>query len=142
MAYREQTQRRDRLYLKAIRGGMPARAVAKRFNVGLRTVYDGLWRARLAERPAGPEPRQPRSEPLFPIGSFTPASSCPHYGSIRPGSLFCCMVCHQSGVDSHPAMRRHPSDPRPERRAEPKQPKPTRKQRRKTLTELYSPSAN
>lgn len=53
--------------------------------------------------------------PLFPIGAFTPASECPHRGPIRPGSLFCCMVCSQSGVDGHPAMKRDPAtDPEPE----------------------------
>lgn len=54
-------------------------------------------------------------EPLFPVGSFTPNSQCPHHGPIRPGSSFCCMVCFRSGMDDLPMMRRHALfDPRPE----------------------------
>ncbi len=57
-----------------------------------------------------------RLVPLFPIGAFTPRSSCPHHGPIRSGSVFCCMVCSQSGLDDHPALKRDPiTDPHPER---------------------------
>ena len=64
----------------------------------------------------------PRLVPLFPIGPLTPRSTCPHHGPIRPGSVFCCMVCSQSGMDDHPALWRDPStDPPPE----PKAPEPT-----------------
>jgi hypothetical protein len=69
------------------------------------------------------DPRYPpRLVPLFPIGPFTPQSTCPHHGPIRPGSVFCCMVCSRSGMDDHPALKRDPrTDPRPE----PKVPVPT-----------------
>lgn len=42
----------------------------------------------------------PKLEPLFPVGgNFTKASTCGHNGPIKRGSVFCCMVCHQSGFD-------------------------------------------
>jgi hypothetical protein len=75
--------------------------------------------------------------PLFPIEPFTPHSTCPHHGPIRPGSVFCCMVCNQSGMEDHPALKRDPrTDPRPEPIpvAPPRSPssgtRKTRKQRR------------
>ncbi len=88
------------------------------------------------------DPRYPpRLVPLFPIGPFTPQSTCPHHGPIRPGSVFCCMVCSQSGMDDHPALQRDPStDPKPE----PRVPAPTgldpgkretRKERRRRMHE-------
>jgi hypothetical protein len=49
--------------------------------------------------------RAPRLVPLFPIGPYTPHSACGHRGPIQSGSLLCCMVCHRSGVDDHPALR-------------------------------------
>jgi hypothetical protein len=57
--------------------------------------------------------------PLFPIGSFTPGSTCPHRDPIGRGSTLCCMVCHASGMDDHPGLRRDPetdpsSEPEPE----------------------------
>jgi hypothetical protein len=81
----------------------------------------------------------PRLIPLFPIGPFTPGATCAHHGNIRPGSVFCCMVCSQSGIDGHPALKRDPrTDPQPE----PKVAAPakagtreTRKQRRRRLHE-------
>ena len=64
--------------------------------------------------------RTPRLVPLFPIGAFTPRSTCPHHGPIRSGSVFCCMVCSQSGLDDHPALKRDPiTDPHPERKVLP-----------------------
>lgn len=76
--------------------------------------------------------------PFFPIGAFTPRSTCPHRGPIRPGSSLCCMVCSRSGVDDHPELKRDPrTDPRPEpKAAPPARPvatRETRKQRRKRL---------
>jgi hypothetical protein len=56
--------------------------------------------------------------PLFPIGHYTPASSCPHAEPIVPGSALCCMICHCSGLDAHPALHRDPlTDPAPEPKA-------------------------
>ncbi len=49
--------------------------------------------------------RPPRLVPLFPVGSYTPQSKCPHHGPIERGSVFCCMVCHASGQDDHPALQ-------------------------------------
>lgn len=48
-----------------------------------------------------------RLEPLFPIGQLTPQSECPHKGKIRRGSVFCCVVCHESGFD-HRALPGEP----------------------------------
>jgi hypothetical protein len=48
--------------------------------------------------------RPPRLVPLFPIGPYTPSSTCGHRGPIETGSLLCCMVCHTSGMDEHPAL--------------------------------------
>lgn len=59
--------------------------------------------------------------PLFPNTSFVPDSPCPHSRRLVPGSRFCCMVCHQSGLDALPVLQRDPrTDPRPE----PKAPEP------------------
>jgi hypothetical protein len=49
--------------------------------------------------------RPPRLVPLFPFGSYTPHSKCAHHGPIERGSVFCCMVCHASGQDDHPALQ-------------------------------------
>jgi hypothetical protein len=79
--------------------------------------------------------------PLFPIGAFTPQSTCPHHDSIERGSRLCCMVCHASGMDDHPGIRHDPkTDPSPEPVPAPttdalpgrsRKPKETRKQRRR-----------
>ncbi len=49
--------------------------------------------------------RPPQLVPLFPIGSYTPTSRCAHRGLIERGSCFCCMICHASGQDDHPALQ-------------------------------------
>jgi hypothetical protein len=49
--------------------------------------------------------RPPRLVPLFPVGIYTPQSVCAHHGPIQRGSLFCCMICHKSGHDDHPAVQ-------------------------------------
>jgi RNA polymerase sigma factor (sigma-70 family) len=82
-------------------------------------------------------PRPPTLVPLFPIGAYTPSATCAHRRPITPGSVLCCMVCHQSGVDAHPLLQRDPrTDPRPEQKPAPA-PKPgaieTRRQRRARL---------
>ena len=156
MAYREATAKRDRLYLASLRAGLNPRLIAGKYRVGLRTVYDGISRARLAERPAGPPPHSPsltvaygasckalrllRCQDVHPCPCLRRRGSngkgCPlcNWTGISPipkGSAICCAVCHVSGKDGHPALRVHPSDPQPERRVEPRKPKPTRKERRK-----------
>jgi hypothetical protein len=56
--------------------------------------------------------------PLFPLPTmFSPQSACPHHGEIRRGSWFCCMICHRSGMDHHPALQIVTAEmPEPERR--------------------------
>lgn len=49
--------------------------------------------------------RPPQLVPLFPVGSYTPSSRCAHQGPIERGSFFCCMICHASGQDDHPALQ-------------------------------------
>lgn len=63
--------------------------------------------------------RPPSLVPLFPITALDPQSVCPHRGKIERGSIFCCMVCHCSGQDHHPAMQIGPLDIR-----KPEKPKP------------------
>jgi hypothetical protein len=155
---------RELLWLDEIRRGYSIKEIARREGLGYRRIQHGVSRARergnlsrtresrssnyLHERdnkitaPAGrvvrDDPnRTPRLVPLFPIGAFTPGSACPHHGPIRVGSVFCCMVCSQSGVDDHPALKRDPrTDPRPERKAALERVagvRETRKQRRQRL---------
>ena len=110
--------RRDLAYLKLVRAGTPVPQVAKKFRVTAKTVYNGLERARLAEKPTLLAiPRPPRLELLSPITPLVPQSECPHRGPMKRGSVFVCAVCHASGMDHHPALRRDPrTDPKPERR--------------------------
>ena len=49
--------------------------------------------------------RPPRLVPLFPMGNYTPRSLCGHNERIKRGSIFCCMICHSSGQDHHPALQ-------------------------------------
>jgi hypothetical protein len=49
--------------------------------------------------------RPPQLVPLFPVGNYTPSSRCAHRGPIERGSVFCCMICHASGQDDHPALQ-------------------------------------
>ena len=85
-----------------------------------------------------PAPRRPPTlVPLFPVVPYSPQAACAHHGAIPDGSALCCMVCHRSGVDGHPALQRdHRTDPAPERAPEaPAKPgkRETRKQRRARL---------
>jgi hypothetical protein len=116
----EQVSRRDRKYLDLIRAGNPIRDIARKYHVTTKTVYNGLERARLAERPSTRTiPRPPKVEPIFGCKAWSPQTACDdiHHGPIQHGSSCCCMVCSRSGMDHHPALRRDPrTDPRPERR--------------------------
>ena len=133
---------RELVWLDELRRGYSIKEIARREGLGCRRIQHGVSRARergnssrirdsrfsndlhgrngeisaSAGREVRDDPnRPPRLVPLFPIGAFTPRSACPHHGPIRAGSVFCCMVCSQSGVDDHRALKRDPStDPRPE----------------------------
>lgn len=48
--------------------------------------------------------------PLFPIAAFTPQSSCPHKTPIPDGSSLYCVVCHDTGMRHHPALKRTAAD--------------------------------
>jgi hypothetical protein len=136
---------RELVWLDEIRRGYSIKEIARREGLGCRRIQHGVSRARergnqsriresrfsndlhgrngkitaSVGRVVRDDPnRPPRLVPLFPIGAFTPRSACPHHGPIRTGSDFCCMVCSQSGVDDHPALKRDlRTDPRPERKA-------------------------
>jgi hypothetical protein len=156
---------RESLWLQEIHQGYTIAEIAHREGLSRRRITTGIGRARerevlsrkrnSCERENVPvrddEPvagsgdaerdearRPPRLVPLFPIGAFTPQSTCPHHGPIRPGSVFCCMVCSQSGMDEHPALKRDPlTDPRPENKEAARQLvnrcRETRKERRRRL---------
>jgi hypothetical protein len=99
------------------RHGMSAEAIARREGVNLRRIRFGVARAQAQQRkyPLDCRTQPPRLVPFFPIGPYTPLASCGHSLPIEAGSALCCMVCHQSGLDDHPAMRRDPqTDPKPE----------------------------
>lgn len=100
--------------------------------------------------------RVPRLIPLFPLDpGMTPTSPCGHKKPIKRGSIFVCMVCHQSGWDGHPDLVIGPDempsndkpddDPKHRLGPEPKpEAKETRKQRRarlhgKTLEQFIGP---
>ena len=124
---------RDTRWLAEIRKGSDVAAIAEREKLSRQLVQRGLTRARLRELadslnrgeneavPTVDKPRPkserglPRLVPLFPIGPFTPSTPCGHHHPIRAGSVFCCMVCHTSGMDDHPGLKRNPrTDPAPE----------------------------
>jgi hypothetical protein len=108
---------KEYIWLWDFRHGISVKAIASREDLSLRRVRFGLARAEAHERgycnDAAVKP--PRLVPLFPIGSYTPLSGCRHKQPIQTGSLLCCMVCHESGLDGHPALQRDPrTDPAPE----------------------------
>jgi hypothetical protein len=144
---------RDYIWLYDFRHGIAPRKIALRDRVSVRLVREGIERARALEtklakdnpiehlKPGRQGDLGFRLTPLFPIGSFTPQSTCPHRASIGRGSTFCCMVCHASGMDDHPGLRCDPqTDPAPEPEPAPAPsvelttsdgPQETRKQRRR-----------
>jgi hypothetical protein len=134
---------REYIWLWDYRHGMSVAEIATRSGRTLARVQLGLERARAQEDGVFPYGaggasasalRGPRLIPMFPLGSYTPQSTCAHRRAIRFGSLFCCMVCHRSGIDGHPALLRDPrTDPSPEPKPPPAPAKTaveTRKQRR------------
>ena len=124
------------------RHGISIEAIAAREGVNVGRVRFGVTRARAQEKGAMTTTnsvRPPRLVPLFPIGPYTPVSACAHNRPIAHGSALCCMVCHCSGMDRHPALRRDPrTDPAPEPKPNaPPEPadlkRETRKERRQRL---------
>lgn len=155
-------ERRDRKLLALRRAGVSVALLARRYGLSRQGVYDGIARARLAERPAGTPPRPPslvlafgsscKALGILRCQDVHPCRACDCKGCVRcnwtglapipKGTSLCCGVCHQSGQESHPALRRHTSDPKPERRVASKpEPKRTRKERRFQL-EALKPSKN
>ena len=130
------TLAKEYIWLWDVRHGVCVNAIAMRDRVTVRRVQFGVSRARAQEKscPADTSDRAPRLIPFFPIGPYTPQSACGHKGPIEAGSLFCCVVCHQSGIDDHPALQRDPlTDPVPEPKPGPapkSSSRETRKQRR------------
>lgn len=105
--------------------GVSLREIAQRAGVSVSRVRAGLDRMRALEGAAesrpllradrSPNTHLPRLVPLFPITPLTPRSVCAHHVAIPEGTDLCCMVCHQSGHDGHPGLRRDPrTDPKPE----------------------------
>jgi hypothetical protein len=86
--------------------------------------------------------------PIFgPQPGFSPLTPCSniHHGRIPKGDKVYCPVCHKSGVDGHPALRRSKAtDPAPEVARE-APPAPTRKPSIETRVQirarLYPPQA-
>ena len=110
---------REKVWLWDFRQGMSTNAIASRDGVSVRRVRFGVSRAGAYERGVSKisKDRLPWLVPLFPIGPYTPRSSCGHQRPIASGSVLCCMICHRSGWDKHPAMQRDPeTDPAPEPR--------------------------
>jgi hypothetical protein len=130
---------REYIWLWDFRHGVSVKAIAMRDGVTVERVGFGLARAQGQEKACASSAaiRPPRLDPLFPIGSYTPHSSCGHRRPIEPGSVLCCMVCHRSGVDDHPALVRDPlTEPAPEPKPAPvpkKATRETRKQRRQRV---------
>jgi hypothetical protein len=112
---------KDYIWLYDFRRGIGCSKIAAVEGVNVRQVQEGIERARKLERkgskdaliedlkPGGLGDIGFRLTPLFPIGSFTPQSTCPHRNPMKRGSGFCCMVCHASGMDDHPGLRRDPA---------------------------------
>jgi len=133
---------REYVWLWDRRHGSSIEAIAAREGVSIARVRFGVARARAQQKgssTATAAVRLPRLVPLFPIGAYTPQSSCAHRRPIDSGSLLCCMICHTSGVDRHPALKRDPrTDPAPEPKPRPapeqcKRRRETRRERRQRL---------
>jgi hypothetical protein len=128
------------------RHGSSIEAIAAREGVSIARVRFGVARARAQQKGAAssmttPAIRPPRLVPLFPIAAYTPQSSCAHRRAIEAGSSLCCMVCHTSGMDRHPALRRDPrTDPAPEPKpkAETQQAQCQRETRRERRQRLFA----
>jgi hypothetical protein len=100
---------KEYVWLWERRRGVATKAIAIRAGVSVRRVRFGMARALAKEKsePTRGTLRPPTLIPLFPVGPYTPQSACGHRLPIQAGSLLCCMVCHCSGMDGHPALQRH-----------------------------------
>jgi hypothetical protein len=58
-----------------------------------------------------PATRPVHLEPLMPVLYLTPDSACPHYGPIRDGSGFVCMVCDHASKLNDRIIDRTPAPP-------------------------------
>ncbi len=97
---------KEYLWLWDLRHGLSAKAVASRSGVNVRHIHIAAARAARQEyrSRAARDLHPPRLIPLFPIGGYSPHSVCAHHRPIEIGSVLCCMVCHSSGMDGHPAL--------------------------------------
>ena len=130
-AKRRNPEAEDDRYLKLRRAGVGYRDIARLVGRSYRTVWLGVARARERERrPPPPQPPPPRLAIMF-------GSSCKplrllkcedvHHGPIPDGSVCLCAVCHGSGLDDHPGLRRdRESEPKPDPKPRSK-PKPKAK---------------
>jgi hypothetical protein len=129
---------REYVWLWDYRHGVSPEEIAIHEGLSVHRVRLGLDRARAQDngesrvlRASASGIRSPRLIPMFPLGPYTPQSTCGHRRMLRLGSLFCCMVCHRSGIDGHPALLRDPrTDPSPEPKPAPAPPKPARETRK------------
>jgi hypothetical protein len=97
---------KEYVWLWERRRGVDTKAIANRSGVSVRRVRFGIARAKESRDPTQGTLHPPKLIPLFPIGPYTPQSVCGHRLPIQAGSLLCCMVCHCSGMDGHPALQR------------------------------------
>jgi hypothetical protein len=113
---------REYVWLWDVEHGRSVAEVSRREGVSTRRIRQGIAFARGSIPDTGDtaakEPlRPPRLEPLFPVLAYTPFSACPHYGRMRDGTRMCCMICHLTGVEAHPALQRdRGSEPKPEKK--------------------------
>jgi hypothetical protein len=131
---------KEYIWLWDLRHGVSTKTIAMRERVPVRRVRYGVARAKAQEKSCPTETaiNLPRLVPFFPIAAFTPQSPCGHRRPIRVGSVFCCMVCHRSGLDDHPALVRTPlTDPAPEPKPKPKPSKTSRETRKQRRQRVY-----
>jgi len=137
-------------WLWDFRHGVSVSEIAAREKVPVSRVRAGIGRARAQEKRTGERSavRPPVLVPLFPVAAYTPNATCAHHGPIRRGSRFCCMVCHQSGMDDHPSLVLRPGDlpaPEPKRKPEPAAADPktrlSRRERRRLQFEEWARQA-
>ena len=99
----------ESIWLWASRHGVNANEMATRDGVSTRRIQFGLAAAACRESRMLKDVRHPpRLVPLFPLGPYSPQSACRRHRPIERGSVFCCMVCHTSGQDDHPALQLDP----------------------------------